>query len=65
VEWTGTVAERWAAALRNNRRIARAVTALPDKQREALEREVLDAFRVEEARGDDATVAVVVAVGVR
>ena len=65
VEWTGTVTERWATALRNNRRIARAVAALPDTQRETLERKVLDAFRAEEARGDEATVAVVVAVGVR
>jgi SAM-dependent methyltransferase len=65
VEWTGTVEERSESALRNVRRVARAVAALPEDQRQALRQEVLDAFRAEEARGPQATTTVVLATGIR
>jgi SAM-dependent methyltransferase len=65
VEWTGTVEERWEAALRNSRRMANAIATLPPEQQQALTREVLDAFRKEEARGDRATTSVVLATGIR
>lgn len=65
VVWTGTVEERWETALRNSRRITSAVAALPEEERHALTREVLDAFRSEEARGAQATTTVVLATGVR
>jgi ubiquinone/menaquinone biosynthesis C-methylase UbiE len=65
IEWTGTVEERWESASRNVRRVARAVASLPAEQQEALKREVLDAFRAEEARGAGATTTVVLATGIR
>lgn len=65
IEWTGTVEERWESALRNVRRVARAVASLPEEQQQALKQDVLDAFRREEALGERATTSVVLATGTR
>jgi SAM-dependent methyltransferase len=65
IEWSGTVEERWETALRNSRRITRAIATLSAEQLQTLTQEVLDAFRAEERRGNEATTAVVLATGVR
>ncbi len=65
IEWTGSVEERWEAALHNSRRMASAIATLPPEQQQALTQEVLDAFRAEERRGSEATSRVVLATGVR
>jgi SAM-dependent methyltransferase len=65
IEWTGSVEERWESALRNVRRTARAIASLPEGEQHALKQDVLDAFRREEALGERATTAVVLATGVR
>jgi len=65
VVWTGSVEERWATALRNSRRIAKAIATLPAEQQQALTNEVLEAFRDEEQRGSEATATVVLATGVK
>lgn len=65
IEWIGTVEERWATALRNSRRLTRAVASLSTEQQQSLTADVLAAFRAEEARGPDATTTVVLATGVR
>lgn len=65
IEWTGTVEERWESALRNVRRVGRAVASLPEEQQQELKQEVLDAFRREESLGERATTSVVLATGIR
>lgn len=65
VEWNGTAEERWEVALRNVRRVARAVASLPEEQQRALKQEVVEAFQSEEARGADATATVILATGLR
>ncbi len=65
IEWMETPEERWKSALRNSRRMTNAVASLPETERHALARDVRDAFRAEEARGERATTPVVFATGVR
>jgi len=61
MQWHGTAAEQWEALRRNNRRMAAAITALPEERQEALTRDVLDAIQAEEGRAGGGMAAVVLA----
>ncbi len=65
MQWHGTAAEQWEALRRNNRRMAAAISGLPEERQEALTREVLDVIQAEEGRAGGGTAAVVLATAAR